>query len=411
VPSPGPLPPGPLYRLLSLGLFFVWLGHALWHAIQQRQPDYLWQRLGISPGIKSKTIWLHASSVGEVALLKPLAQSLASQHPVLLTTFTATGYQHARRIMPPQVLVRVLPIDIYPLSRLFAWRHPFTLGLITETELWPETLYQVQQQGVRLVQINARLSPKSVNASSTIKRILKRTLNYFDKHLARTDQDAKYLTELGADPARIVVAGNLKYATPQSLGNPDNLIGRRYLLCASTHAGEERLLAESLLDIDSSLLIVIAPRHPQRAGEIRKSLEQFDPHLRQRSRHELISDTTRIYLADTLGEMKSLMAHAELVIMGGSFDSTGGHNVLEPAQLGKAIITGPSDFNIAQDIRLLNEHDAIIQLTQSSSLQSTVARLLKDKQARHLLGHNALSCMQQQAHIFEFYREAINAYL
>jgi len=411
VASPGPLPPGPLYRLLSLGLFFVWLGHALWHAIQQRQPDYLWQRLGISPGIKSKTLWLHASSVGEVALLKPLVQSLAAQHPLLLTTFTATGYQHARRIMPPQVLVRVLPIDIYPLSRLFAWRHRFTLGLITETELWPETLYQVQQRGVKLVQINARLSPKSVNASSAIKRILRRTLSYFDKHLARTDQDAQYLTQLGADPARIVVGGNLKYASPPTLDAHDNLIGRPYLLCASTHAGEERLLAETLLAIDHELLIVIAPRHPQRAGEIRKTLERLDPQLRQRSRHEMISGATRVYLADTLGEMKALMAHAELVIMGGSFDSTGGHNVLEPAQLGKAIITGPSDFNIAPDIRLLDEHDAIIQLAGASGLQSTVADLLKDDSARQTLGHNALLCMQQQAHVFEFYRQAINAYL
>ena len=403
--------PGLLYRLISLFLLPLWLGHALWLAVQQRQAGYFWQRLGFSRRVSSSTIWLHAASVGEVNLLKPLVQALASRHPLMLTTFTATGYQHARRIMPPQVLVRVIPIDFLPLSLIFALRHRFVLGLVTETELWPETLYQLRRRGVRLVQINARLSPKSVEAPAAVKRVLGRTLGYFDQHLARTEQDAQYLTRLGADYERIVLAGNLKYASTADEANYDNLIGQPYVLCASTHAGEEELLARSLLAINKVPLIVIAPRHPQRAAEIRRILSPLDPGFRQRSRHEQITAATRVYLADTLGEMKGLMAHAELVIMGGSFDNTGGHNVLEPAQLGKAIITGPSDFNIRQDIGLLAEHSAIVQLGASDELQTVADQLLQDEEARQHLGENARLCLQQQEHVLEFYRETIESYL
>ena len=158
--------------------------------------------------------------------------------------------------------------------------------------------------------------------------------------------------QLGATEEKIKIVGNLKSTTDLS---PDNekLIERDYLLLASSHDNEEKLLL-SLMPADfENLLLVIAPRHPSRSREIQRLLSQLGFNYATRSRSEAITTETRVYLADTLGELKAFMAHAQIVIMGGSFDQTGGHNLIEPAALGCALITGPSDSNIRDDIALL----------------------------------------------------------
>lgn len=399
------------YRFLSILLFFFWVFHALWHAIINRQPSYVWQRFGLHNKSKPQAIWMHASSVGEVELLKPLLEYYQSNQTIVLTTFTATGYQHALRILPQTIQTRILPIDFYPISRLFFDRYSFKLGIIAETELWPETIYQARQSHIPLLQINARLSEKSLQTPRWIRPVLEHTLRYFERHLTRSEQDKSLFISMGVEPSHIKVAGNLKYARPDELRPLENLIGRPYILFASTHNPEEKLFAELMQLLDRSELTVIAPRHPARAREILKSLKTLTLNIKQRSLSESITDDTQLYLADTLGELKALMAHATLVVMGGSFAPIGGHNILEPARLGKAIITGPSDDNIKQDISFLRLHEAIIQVDDIDKLGNEITRLLDQPEQLDRLAKQSAQVVHQQNHVLDNYLKIIGSYL
>ncbi len=407
-----PSKPAFSYRLFSFAFFIVWILHALWQVLKNHQLNFLWQRLGYYSKTENKQcIWVHAASVGEIELIKPLVESLHKDYCIVVTTFTVTGYQHALRRLPDTILVTAIPIDFLPVSRHFFQHFNFKLALIAETELWPETLYQATRQGIPLIQINARLSDKSLHTSAWIKKILKTTLGYFDHYLTRTEQDVNNLIMMGADRSKITVAGNLKYAHTTSTTKHDRVIQRPYILFASTHQPEEKLFAQLIKPLALKQLVVIAPRHPQRAKDILKELSPLGLNIKQRSLSEAITPTTQIYLADTLGELPGFMKFAELVIMGGSFNSTGGHNVLEPARLGKAVITGPSDGNIKQDITLLSQHNAIIQVSDLDQLSEQVSLLLSNPESLQELSNNAKKIMHSQSHILENYLKLINSCL
>jgi len=164
-------------------------------------------------------------------------------------------------------------------------------------------------------------------------------------------------------------------------------------------------------DLSLEQLAVIAPRHPARATQILRTLKPLKLDISQRSQGDAISAQTQIYLADTLGELKALFAHAEVVVMGGSFNRSGGHNVLEPASLCKAIITGPSDDNIHQDIALLSEQDGIIQVHDIDRLSMTLKQLLQQPDRAQQLASNACQVMEQQAHVLDEYIKIIETYL
>ncbi len=410
---PQPSPPPLAYRLLSILLLPLWIGHAAWQAWKYHCAEYLWQRLGrLRNPCPQRAIWIHAASVGEVALIHPLVQTLAKTHPVVVTCFTITGYQHALNTLPDDVYIQALPIDAWPISHSFMRRCKFRLALIAETELWPETLYQTRRLGIPLLQINARLSHKTLAATGWKRRLLQRTLGYFDAFITRHEDDIARLQAMGVDGEKISLCGNLKYAAAlQHNETPKALIDRPYLLFASTHAPEEIQFAEICSRLDAPPLFVIAPRHPKRAAEIMKSLQQPGLNIRQRSRNQPIAADTHIYLADTLGEMPSLMAHARIVIMGGSFAPVGGHNILEPARLGAAIITGPGDDNIRADIDWLKSHHAIIQTPDIDRLQAEIQRLLANEKALEQMRQQARKAMAQQTRILPCYLDHIEKYL
>lgn len=405
-----------LYRLLSPVWFLFWLIHTFLHAYKFKEWRYVPQRLGFFPPINKQCIWIHAASVGEVNLIKPLCDQLISQgHIITVSTFTATGFQRANTLFSNQMQVIALPIDFWPISWLFAKRINAQCALIAETELWPETLYQIAKNRIPLIQVNARLSNKSLKSVPAIKSLLKRTLSYFDEHLTRYDEDVANFIAMGVNKDKVKVLGNLKYSQNLSAQTYPNIIQQPYILFASTHHNEEEQFASLRFDSNIELpLIVIAPRHPTRLDSILKSLLNHGIKSHQiaiRSKNEPITSVTKIYLSDTLGEMNSLFQHALIVIMGGSFVEVGGHNILEPAALKACIITGPSDSNIKQDIIDLKRQQAVIQVDSLEQLKHEITLLLSSPENRKQFGSNAALFVNNAQDVLKNYVAEISKFI
>lgn len=399
------------YRLLSFLLYPFWILHAVRHGLKHRMPDYLPMRLFGFAGPHREQVWVHAASVGEVRAVAPLVKALLEAgESVLFTSFTATGCRLIRRDFSASVASGVIPIDIVWSCRRFARRHGIKLGLVVETELWPELLYQARRQRIPLLLINARLSAKSLRRGSFVRGVLKSALDCFEQILARNRADRKALLDLGARVERIAVVGNLKSHREATETHP-RLIERDYLILASSHADEERRFLEGRPPGFEGCLLVLAPRHPARRAEIENQIARLGMKYAVRSRREPIAADTEVYLADTLGELGPLMAHARVVVMGGSFDTTGGHNLIEPARLGCAIITGPSDANVAEDIAMLGTGSGILQVAGMSACWESIADLLDHPQRARDLGQEARARLAGQPDVIEEYLAEIRPFL
>lgn len=400
-------PPGFGYRLLTVPLYLFWILHALKHGFKHGLPRYLSMRMFGLEGDNDERIWVHASSVGEVNAVTPLVQALMQQgENVLFTSFTATGYDAIQSTFSDSVCSTVIPIDhCWPCRRFFR-QHKIKLGLVTETELWPELLYQARSHGVELLLVNARLSQKSLDAGGFVRGLLSTTLGYFAQVLARNQKDLDAFMRVGVDEDRIRIVGNLKLHGQQT--NPvSRLIERDYVILASSHSGEEQQLLAARPPELEHLLIVLAPRHPDRGGTIQVQIENLGMTYSVRSKAQPIEPETEVYLADTLGELTAFMAHARVVIMGGSFDTTGGHNLVEPASLGRAIITGPSDGNIAEDIRMLGAGQGLLQVKNVTECWASIVDLLQHPERAEALGQEAKSRVMRQPDIIQHYLDVI----
>ncbi|MCP4765544.1 MAG: hypothetical protein GY875_04670 [Gammaproteobacteria bacterium] len=400
--------PGWGYRLLSLPLYLLWVAHAFRHGRKHGLANYLSMRFCTMPGDAEARIWVHASSVGEVRAITPLVKALMELgEKILFTSFTATGYQAIQQNFAATVCSGVIPIEHSWHCRRFIKQHNIKLGLVMETELWPELLYQARRQGVTLMLVNARLSRKSLQVGKFVRALLSRTLGYFTLILTRANDDRDALLSLGARDERVSIIGNLKARNAIS-APPPRIVERDYLLLASSHADEEQqFLAARPADLKHPLL-VIAPRHPDRSASIQAQIEYLGMRYSVRSKAQAVDQQTEVYLADTLGELNSLMAFARVVIMGGSFDSTGGHNLIEPASLGSAIITGPSDSNIIEDIAMLGAGDGVIQVENIESCWTAIRELLDHPERAQALGLEARSRLARQPDIIESYLDAIS---
>jgi len=404
--------PGSSYRLLSVLMLPLWLIHALRHGQKNKFRQYISLRFWGRKGTSNKTlIWVHSASVGEVEAILPLVRALLDHgEAILFTSFTATGYKTICRNFSDRVEAGIIPVDFVWFCRRFFRRYPIKLCLLMETELWPELLYQAARNNLPIIQVNARLSRKSLEAPIFIRYLLRRTMEYISLHLARNAVDRENLMQLGANSRNIKLIGNLKSRKEEPTTAP-NLIKRDYVLLASSHEGEERMMLEQRPTDTVKLLTVMAPRHPIRSKAIQQQLTKLGVNYAVRSQFQAISPQTEVYLADTLGELKSLMAHARIVVMGGSFDQTGGHNLMEPASLACPIITGPSDSNIRDDIELLRNGNGIIQVSSMAECWQKISELLNDTDRAFTLGNHARQSIGQAPDILGAYLAEIRSYL
>ncbi len=374
---------------------------------------YALQRLGWAyPRFTQRPIWLHAASVGEVVAALPLLERLQAREPnatMLITTATPSGALIAAARLPTQVIHAYLPLDWPGAVRRFVRATQPRCALIMETELWPNLYRRCHAADIPLVLVNGRLSARTLRAGAWMRSVYGATLAQVSAVLARSEADRAAFVELGAPVERVTVVGNIKFsAGTVSHDMAPIRFDRPYLLAASTHHDEELQLARLWQDLaHKEYLLVIAPRHPQRAKAI---LEQWAPlHLNVavRSRGEAVDAQTQVYLADTLGELPALIDGAALVFMGGSLVPVGGHNILEAARAGKATLFGPHMRNFADEARVLLNADAALQVRDLTQLGECLTRLLNDPQHCHELGQRGQALLRDYANIADRYVDRI----
>lgn len=318
------------------------------------------EHFGRTPALQGeRPIWIHAVSVGEVIAAKPIILALRKAHPnasILVTTTTATGAAIASKL-GDGVEHRYMPIDFSFAVNGFLKRVKPQAMLIMETELWPNTLTSVKKAGIPIVVMNARLSEKSMRGYQRVQPLFNLLSKNIDHILCQFQDDVDRFVQLGVNSQHVSVSGSVKFDLPEFDDSSDAVVTLRQAIqqrpvwvAASTHPGEDEILLDAhqaLLAKQPDAMMVLVPRHPERFGDVAALIEQKGFSLSRRSQSQSIDDNTQVYLGDTMGEMMTLLATSTVTFMGGSLmgEKHGGHNLLEPASLGKPQITGPSYFN------------------------------------------------------------------
>jgi len=319
----------------------------------------LTERLGFLPAAAARLpappLWLHAASVGEVRAAAPLVGWLRRSHPtlpLLVSTTTLTGRAVARDELRPDV-VTLLPADALRIvDRAFRSVQPCAL-VVVETEIWPAMLRAASRVGAPIAVLSGRVSASSFARYRCVLPLLRAALAPVAVFGMQSAGDAERIVALGADPARVSVAGNLKggVGRADSVGTPlPGCDGRPTLVAASTQPGEEELVLAAcarLWKTAPDLLLVVAPRRPERFAAVAALLDGAGLRVQRRSASPAVAAETQVLLLDTLGELPAYFRHAVGVFVGGTVAPLGGHNVLEPAHFGVAVAFGPHTENVA----------------------------------------------------------------
>jgi len=383
-----------------------------WQAWQQRDMRFLRERLSFIRSFHKGSIWIHAASVGEVNAVMPLIHALLKRYPdkqITLTTSTPTGGEVAQKQLPAGAAHCYLPIDFNWASRRFINKLQPCCALIMETELWPHVYRHCVTSGAPLLIVNGRLSEKTVDAPDWLRALCPYVLSNVTAILARSDADRERYISLGAAADRVKTIGNIKLITPTDAAVESISLDRPFALAASTHDDEELRIAKIWLALKEKekRLLVIVPRHPKRSATIQQQLATINGNIAVRSNNDAITDTTEIYLADTLGELPSFIAAADFVFMGGSLVPTGGHNILEVAQLGKAVLFGKHMETFSDEASLFTEANAGIQVRDDEMLQESIASLLANPEQAQQLGDNGKKLIARCGHILPDYLNEI----
>jgi 3-deoxy-D-manno-octulosonic-acid transferase len=365
-------------------------------------------RLGL-PGEEEPVIWIHAVSVGEVLAVAGLVEELRRRfprHKIFISTTTDTGQALARARFG-EANVFYFPMDFVFAIRPYLRVLRPQIVVIAETEFWPNFIRRAHASGARIAVVNARISDRSWPNYRRFRGVLRRLLANVDLFLAQTAEDAARLRDIGADPERVRVAGNLKFDIPapvppaivESLRKSIAATGvGPVLVCGSTVDGEESLLLkafENLLVQHPRAVMILAPRHPERFAEVAALLDQMSIHFWRRSLWNGEPLTGGVFLVDTIGELAALYGLADLAFVGGSLVPHGGHNIIEPAQHGVAIVVGNHTENFRDIVSLFQGQDAV-RVAGPAELPLVLLELLANEKERRALGQRAAETMRSQ---------------
>ena len=374
-----------LYSALYFLLLPLFLSRLLVRSLKAPAYRYrLLERFGLQKRTSGHPIWIHAVSVGETIAITPLVEKLLAQgESILITTTTPTGAAQVKQRFGDRVEHRYLPWDLPFFFDLFFRSHRPKLLLIVETEIWPNLLSSSSKRNIPILLANARLSDKSFLGYNRFSKLTQDALSSITLLLAQHETDAERFKRLGMPKDRMMVSGSIKF----DIDLPEAQIqvgkawraafSRKVLVAASTHQGEDKILLEAWRSIpdEHRPVLILVPRHPERFESVYQLAKGFSDKVCKRSLTDAEANT-EIWIGDSLGEMFSYYAAADLAFVGGSFSGTGGHNPLEPAALGLPIIMGPSDYNFRSIISILKSEGALIQVEDPSELQEQFERLL-----------------------------------
>lgn len=384
------------------------------------------ERLGLTRAERpdGPLIWLHGVSVGEALSILPLAERLRRDRPdatVLVTTGTLTSARVLADRLPPGVIHQFAPVDGPAAVAAFLdhWRP--TLGVLVESELWPNLLLQAKKRGVALALVSARITQKTADGWRRFPGLARRLTAAFDRVWPQDQASADRLSVMGA---RVDGHVNLKLSGEPlpydraEFARLSAVIGdRSVIVAASTHEGEEAALVQALAELPGQPFLILVPRHPERGALIAERLRQSGRDVIRRSLNEPIGERDRLYLADTLGELGLFLRLADVVVMGGSFAPAlglpvvGGHNPLEPARLGKPVVSGPDATNWSGVAALLEAAGGMTRVAGPADLPAVVGSLLADPGAARDMGERARRAAAEAASGLDRLTPALTALL
>jgi 3-deoxy-D-manno-octulosonic-acid transferase len=413
-----------MYWVYSLGLAAFFVGglpvFAAQAVLRHKYRRSLPERLGrVATWTEpAPPIWLHAVSVGEVMAATPLALELASRRPdlpLLVSTVTDTGRAVAEQRLPARQYV-FFPLDFGWAVRPALDRLRPRAVLLTETEIWPNFIRACGMRGIPVVLINGRISPRSFPRYRRVRPLFAKVLQGIGLFCMQTSQDAARILELGAPEDRVHVVGNLKFDLAMAghageglvvrtmLGLPNT---RPVLVAGSTHRGEEGSVLKAFQAARrtaADLLLLLAPRHPERLAEVEGLLAQAGLQWVRRSRLPApcasqqaglpVKELPPVILLDTMGELAKLYAAGTIVYVGGSLVPIGGHNVLEAAAYARPVLFGPHMGNFAEMARLFLEQGAGLQVRDATELGEQIVRLLAEPAAAGRMGEVGRSIVE-----------------
>lgn len=365
----------------------------------KEDPERLEERLGISLAERptGNLIWFHAASVGESLSLVELIKRISSSQPdynFLITTGTITSAKLILSRLPSNAVHQYIPVDTPKAVEKFLDRWRPSLAIWTESEFWPNLISFTSARDIPMILINARISEKSYRRWRFFKKSLKNLIEKFNYSLIQDEKTVKYFSKIGISSNNFELTGTLKegsaalpHSETEQVEISKQILNRPVWLAASTHEGEEKLIAAAhrhASKASQGLLLIIVPRHPERGLEIASILTKENFKICLRSKKDKISSDTQIYIADTLGELGLWYRIAPVSFVGGSFVPIGGHNPFEPAALGSAILHGPYVENFKEIYNRLNVAGAAVKIEEASELGVKLIETLSPENAAKL---------------------------
>ena len=402
-----PLSPALIKRRLKLG---------------KEDPARIGERRGMSRSIRphGPLVWIHGASVGEVLAAAALIEKLRALNiRILLTSGTVTSAAIVAKRFPADIIHQYVPYDSprYVTRFLDHWRP--SLALFIESDLWPNLILSSAARRLPMVLINGRMSHRSFPRWRRITGTISALLGRFDVCMAQSQVDAERFTALGS--RNVITTGNLKLdvpAPPADAAKLERLMsvtrGRPIIVAASTHPGEEDLLLEAhrtLAGFFPSLLSVIVPRHPDRGEAIARTVAASGLRAGLRSREELPTATTDVYVADTMGELGLFYRLAPIVFMGGSLVEHGGQNPIEAVKLGASIVHGPHVFNFTDVYEALDSVGGAKRADTQEALVKQLGQWLADPAAREVSAASAARVVEQLGGALDRTLTALEPYL
>jgi 3-deoxy-D-manno-octulosonic-acid transferase len=391
-----------LYTALFTLLSPFYLLKIYWRGIKAPAYRDRWlERFGILQREDSRQgIWVHAVSVGEVVAIAQLVRRLMDRFPelpILITTATPTGAERVQALFGDEVEHRYAPIDLPWVVQSFLRTFRPRLLVLVETEIWPNLIHYANRTDVPILLANARLSARSAQRYRRLASLTREALRQISVIAPQSESDAERFLTLGAQRDRVEVTGSIKFDIhlPGSLREQADVMRRNWggqrpvWVAASTHEGEDEQLLQAHAEVVKQIptaLLVLVPRHPERFDRVADLVEQQGFQLVRRSSQQPCSETTSVFLGDSMGELTLFMGASDLAFIGGSLVPHGGHNILEAAAQGVAVLFGPHMFNFAEISGLYLQQKAAVEVASVDELAQQVTAWLSDASERSRMG-------------------------